>query len=265
MQTLRIRASSVGELFDCGARFEAKHINGLWMPTNPKAQLGTSVHAGAEAYDNSILTNEPITMDDIHYVVSSTLRGNADSVDWSDYDIDEFEKIAWNLTDLYCKEIAPKMSYVAIEVKASDLTISDLNLTLTGSIDRIYKVDDEHFGVADLKTGGSIVAKDGTVNTLGYGMQLGVYELLAMNSLGYNITEPAKIIGLQTAKTQKGLRAAIGEVSCPSKNLVGDAEHPGILMTIARVMSSGLFLGNPKSNLCGEKFCPIYKTCTWRI
>ena len=45
MDTIRIRASSIGELFDCPARWEAKHIQGLRLTMGGKAALGKAIHA----------------------------------------------------------------------------------------------------------------------------------------------------------------------------------------------------------------------------
>lgn len=40
-----IRASSLPELFDCAARWEAKHIKSLRLPSSGNAVLGKAVHA----------------------------------------------------------------------------------------------------------------------------------------------------------------------------------------------------------------------------
>jgi hypothetical protein len=46
-----IRASSLPELFDCSARWEAKHILGLRLPSSSNAVLGKAVHAGTALFD----------------------------------------------------------------------------------------------------------------------------------------------------------------------------------------------------------------------
>lgn len=48
---IRIRASSWSSLFDCAMRWEASNLLGLRMPSNPRAMLGTAVHAGTAAFD----------------------------------------------------------------------------------------------------------------------------------------------------------------------------------------------------------------------
>ena len=37
---VRLRASSLPELFDCPARWEAKHVKNMRLPTSAAAQLG---------------------------------------------------------------------------------------------------------------------------------------------------------------------------------------------------------------------------------
>ena len=78
MESVAIRASSLSELFDCPARWAAKHLDGLRMPSSGAAQLGTAVHAGTALYDTSRLPGgSPITIDDAAGAVveSFTLRG----------------------------------------------------------------------------------------------------------------------------------------------------------------------------------------------
>jgi hypothetical protein len=173
------------------------------------------------------------------------------------------EKIALGLHGLYCDEIAPAMSYAAVEVTCEALTVTDLDITLTGTIDRVYRAGEEgeDFGIADIKTGGRAVAADGTVETAGHTYQLGVYELLAGAALGRHLSAPARVIGLQAAKTAKGRRAAVGVVEGARRTLTGDGETPGVLEFAAKILHSGMFFPNPRSMMCHDKFCPIFSIC----
>jgi hypothetical protein len=102
------------------------------------------------------------------------------------------------------------------------------------------------------------------VNTKGHGVQLAVYELLAANAIGQRMEAPAQIVGLQTAKTEKGLRVGRGEMPSAMAALVGTEEAPGILEHASRIVHSGLFHGNPRSQLCSEKYCPAWRVCHFR-
>ena len=123
---------------------------------------------------------------------------------------------------------------------------------------------EDGYGIADIKTGKSAVGADGTCKTQGHAAQLAVYELLAEHSTDICIEAPAQIIGLQVAKTERGQRVATGTIPGGRDLLIGDEEFPGLLEMAATLIHSGNFYGNPRSNGCGEKYCPIFNTCKWR-
>jgi len=261
---MKIRASSLPDLLDCAARWEAKHIKKLRLPTSGKAQLGTAVHAGTAAFDSSILANNPVTVDDASGEVVDAIWKPREEVAWGD-DLGqrEAEGIALDLHRKYCRNIAPGQEYVAVEQTCDALEIKDLDITLTGTTDRVRQTPDG-FGIVDLKTGGAAVAADGTVKTAGHASQIAVYELLAGFSLGLPITAPAQIVGLQTAKTEKARRVGIGEIVNAREALVGNGFNPGILEMIAKMLKAGIFLPNPRSQLCSAKYCPMYLSCRYR-
>lgn len=263
METVQIRASSLGELFDCPSRWEAKHLLKMRLPTSGAARLGTAVHAGTALFDQSRIDGNPVTPDEAAGAVVDVLYGKDEEVDWEDSNPSEAEKIAIPLHRLYCAQIAPKQEYVAVEALCDDLTFTDIGITLTGTIDRV-RVTDAGFGIADIKTGKTAVAADGTVKTQGHAAQIGVYELLANQALQMPMNAPAQIIGLQVAKTDKGRRAAAGEISGARELLLDDGESPGLLRMASRLVHSGNFYGNPRSPLCSEKYCPAYNLCKWR-
>ena len=165
----------------------------------------------------------------------------------------------------YCREIAPQQDYAAIEATCERLEIRDIGIALHGTTDRVRRVDGG-YAISDLKSGGRAVAADGSVETRGHAMQLGVYELLAERASGLPITEGAQIIGLQTGKTEKGQRVAVSKSVIGARDaLVGEEDSPGVLEVIARMIHSGSFVGNPRSTLCSPKFCPIYNACRFRL
>mgnify|MGYP000924025902 CR=1 FL=1 len=251
MQMTAIRASSLPELFDCPARWEAKPRCGRRLPRSAAAQLGTAVHAGAAVFDVQRILGSPITPDDAAGEVVDAIHHPREDVDWGEDSPREAERIALALHGLYCRNIAPARNYVAVEATCERLEITDLGLALTGTTDRIT-------------TGKTAVAADGTVRTAGHAAQIGVYELLAGAAIGQPITAPAEIIGLQVAKTDKGRRAAVGVITGARELLVGTEEQPGLLQMAARMIRSGDFYGNPKSQTCTEKYCLVFHECRWR-
>lgn len=263
MEVITVRASSMPELFDCPARWEAKYVRGLRMPRSAAAQLGTAVHAGTALFDQRVLDCNPLTPDEAAGAVVDAIQHPDRDVDWGEDSPSEAEKIGIALHKRYCAEIAPQQTYVAVEATCERLEISDLGLALTGTTDRVT-LSDEGYGIADLKTGKRAVAADGTVETAGHAAQIGVYELLAGAALGQPIEAPAKIIGLQVARTAKGRRAGVGTITHARALLVGDEESPGLLQMAAELLHAGRFYGNPRSQLCSRKFCPAFDACRWR-
>ncbi len=259
-----VRASALKTLMDCPARFEAVHIHGLRMPRNGKAQLGTAIHASTARFDSSTIAGEGLTADECTGALVDAIHRPEEEVEWDeDLGAKDAEAIGRALHTKYCEEIAPTQDYAAVEVKCERLEITDLGLALTGTTDRIRKTE-SGFGIVDLKSGKQAVGADGTVATAGHAVQLGVYELLAENASGVAITEPAQIIGLQTGKTAKAQRVGTGTVHSAREMLVGTQEQPGVLEHASQLIHRAIFFGNPSSNLCHEKYCPIFKTCQFR-
>lgn len=263
MTPIAIRASSLADLFDCPARWEARHIRKLHLPRSAAAQLGTAVHAGTALYDQSMLDGTPLTPDETAGAVVDTLYLPEEDVDWGDTSPREAESIAVPLHRLYCESIAPTQSYVAVEATCESLTLTDIGLTLTGTVDRV-RVTSDGLGIADIKTGKTAVAADGTVKTQGHAAQIAVYEILAGHAIGRPIDAPAQIIGLQVAKTDKGRRAGSGFIAGARELLLDDETSPGLLRLAATMLHSGNFYGNPRSQLCNPKYCPAYTGCRWR-
>ncbi|MFI3272111.1 MAG: PD-(D/E)XK nuclease family protein [Pseudomonadota bacterium] len=275
MDLVTIRASSLPELFDCPAKWEAKHVNKMRLPSSPASTLGHAVHAGTAAYDLANMHGKPISVDDATGELVDTIYKPKDDVDWGDSKPQEAEKIGINLLRNYCATIAPQFNFVGVEATCERLEITDIGLALTGTTDRIYQtISDDPFGdplsarpiygVADIKTGAKAVSASGHVETKGHAAQLGVYELLASILIKQKLEAPAVIMGLQTAKTAKAQRVATGYIEGASELLVGTDERKGYLDMAASIVRSGSFYGNPRSMLCTEKYCPTYNSCTWR-
>ncbi len=259
-----IRASSLAELFDCPARWAAKHIDGLRLPRSAAAQLGTAVHASTGVFDASRLPGgDPLTADDAAGALVDAIHHPEEDVDWEDTAPRDAERIGLALHSRYCAEIAPTQTYRGVEVKCEKLEIPDLGIALTGTTDRVRETG-AGLGIADLKTGSRAVGADGRAVTQGHALQLGVYELLAEHAMGMPIAAPAQIVGMNTGKTPAAQRVGTGEVVNARAALVGDGEHPGMLEYAARLIQSGDFFGNSKSVLCSARYCPAHPTCRFK-
>lgn len=259
-----IRASSLAELFDCPARWEAKHILGMRGPRSAAAQLGTAVHAGTALFDQSHLPGgTPLSADDAAGAVVDAIHKPEEEVDWEETAPRDAERIALALHTRYCGEIAPQQVYRGVEVKCESLELPDLGIALTGTTDRVREVGGS-LGITDLKTGGRAVGADGRAVTQGHAVQLGVYELLAEHAMGLHITAPAQIVGMNTGKTPAAQRVGTGEVPNARAALIGTEESPGLLEHASRLIHSGAFYGNSKRFLCSAKYCPRHPVCTFK-
>ena len=259
-----IRASSLAELFDCPARWEAKHILGMRGPRSAAAQLGTAVYAGTALFDQSHLPGgTPLSADDAAGAVVDAIHKPEEEVDWEETAPRDAERIALALHTRYCGEIAPQQVYRGVEVKCESLELPDLGIALTGTTDRVREVGGS-LGITDLKTGGRAVGADGRAVTQGHAVQLGVYELLAEHAMGLHITAPAQIVGMNTGKTPAAQRVGTGEVPNARAALIGTEESPGLLEHASRLIHIGAFYGNSKSFLCSAKYCPRHPVCTFK-
>lgn len=259
-----IRASSLPELFDCPARWEAKHIRGLYLPTSGAAQLGTAVHAATAAFDHAALEDNPITADEAAGAAVDAIHKPEYEVAWDELTPKAAEKIALSLNRAYCEQVAPTQHYLGIEVTCERLAITDLGIELTGTTDRVSVTSDGRIGITDIKTGAQAVSAQGVVKTKGHAAQLAVYELLTSQVLGQSMTAPAQVIGMQTGKTSKAQRIATAEVEDASAILLGDEHSSGLLTIASKVIHSGLFYGNPRSYLCSAKYCPVHHMCKFK-
>jgi hypothetical protein len=259
-----IRASSLSELFDCPARWEAKHLLGMRGPRSAPAQLGTAVHAGTAVFDSSRLPGgSPVSAMDAADAVVKAIHHPEEDVDWADQSPRDAERIALALHTKYCFDVAPRQKYLGVEVTCEKLELPELGIALTGTNDRIRMVGDRR-GITDLKTGGRAVGSDGKAVTQKHELQLGVYELLAEHAMGVRIDAPAQIVGMNTGKTAASQRVGLGEVRNARQVLLGKDGEPGALERAAEIIHSGNFYGNPSSFLCSGKFCPRHAVCTFK-
>lgn len=257
-----VRASALPDFLDCPARAEAKHLLGKRTPMGGGALLGRAIHASTAVFDQSVLSGQGITINEAAGAAVDAIHKPTEEVHLEeDENPRQMESIAVALHHRYCQEIAPTQNYVAVEVKCERLEITDIGLALTGTTDRVRQVGEGN-GIGDLKSGKTAVKADGTVETKGHRYQIGVYELLAERASGLPITESGQVIGLQTGKTDRGQRVAVsGPIDGARDVLIGEPDSPGVLEVVARMIHSGSFPGNPRSMLCGAKYCPIHSTC----
>lgn len=282
---LSIRASSFPKLLDCPARWYAIHVEGKEGPTSGPAHLGTSLHSGAAKFDQSVLENEPITPDDAVDHVLEMIKHPAHEVNWGDLSQLKAREVAHPLILDYCERIAPTLTFEKVEVKCTPLVIDmgdNVSFELTGTADRVrvefqtertglrgdepidFSKDMAGYrrGISDLKSGRQII-RNGAIAIEKHIGQLAAYEILEImveRELQQEMVLPAQVIALPTSGSER--RVQVDEVERPSRVLLGEGSHAGILKVAAGMARSGVFHGNPSSQLCSKKYCPIYP-CWW--
>jgi RecB family exonuclease len=262
--TVFVRASSVGALLDCAARWQAIYRQGLRVPGSLAAQLGTAIHAGTAVFDTERLTGAAGSVNAATDAAAEVFDKPREEIALqADDNPRQAQDIAVSLTEKYCTEYAPTVEYAAVELNVNALELTDLGITLTGTTDRVRRRE-EGLGVSDLKSGKTAVSAQGQAKTAGHAVQLGVYELIAEAGMGIRMDAPAEIVGLQTNVTREKQRIASGDVWRPSETLTGDGVQEGLLPVIAKLAKGEIVIGNPKSFMCSEKFCPVWKTCFFR-
>lgn len=261
---ITIRASSFGSLFDCSARWVAIHLEGRRSPQSGAAALGTAIHAGTAVFDTERVAHQVPSIAAAQDAAVESIRRPTEETIWDDDSLDKAEKVAVSLTERYCTLESPKHQFVAVEASVESLLITDLDLVLTGHVDRVRQTDDG-YGITDLKSGKTAVGTDGRAKTHGHAAQMGVYELVAQSAVGLPITAPAQIIGLQTNLTPDKQRIGSGEIFGAREPLLGDDTQPGLLSIASKIVHGDIpAFGNPRSMLCSEKYCPAFKTCFYR-
>lgn len=258
-----IRASSFGSLFDCPARWIAIHLEGRRVPQNGKAALGSAIHAGTAVFDTERLAGQVASVNAAMDAAADSIRNPRGETDWEG-EQDKAESVALSLTSKYCREESPKHEFVAVEASVESLHITDLDIILNGTTDRVGKTE-EGYGIRDIKTGKQAVGTDGKAKTSGHAAQMGVYELVAEAATGLPMKAPAQIIGLQTNLTPDKQRIGTGDIVGAKEVLLGDDENTGLLVTAAKLVHGEIPpWGNPKSMMCHNRYCPSFNTCFWR-
>jgi hypothetical protein len=261
---ITIRASSWSELFDCAYRWEAKHLLGMTAPSSGPATLGTALHASTAAFDRSRIDGAGVTVTDTAAVLVDAIHHPEQPVDWGDVSPRKAEQVGLRLHARYCLEWSPRYDFTAFELSTTpmDINVDGAVIRLTGTLDRArIRKGEKGAGIVDLKSGARAVGRDGTAVTKGHGAQLGVYELLFEHTTGEAITQDAEIIGAKTSLSDP--RIGSGVVSGAKSLLVGTEAQAGLLSHAALMLKSGMFPPNPKSQLCSEKFCPRWATCSF--
>lgn len=260
-QIVRVRASSWGALFDCAHRWEAEQVMGMYRPSSLRAQLGTAIHEATAYFDQAIIDGlEPDPGEAVQRFIDGLHDPEAD-VDYAgdDLTVREAEKIGVRLVALYCLDIAPQMTFEAVELSLPDVYVKVGNITiqLTGQMDRsrIINVGDKPV-IVDVKSGRAVVSK-GVAVIKGRSAQLGCYQIQYEAGTGRE-TGGAQIAALSTTKNPE---AALSDVFDAKRVMTGDEDSKGMIEYAGHMFESGMFPPNPNSPMCSQKYCARWAKC----
>lgn len=291
-----VRASSWKTLFSCQLSWYFSNVLKLRLASASIAMIGTAVHAGTAIFDAPRLRGDEVSVDEAVEAALAILYDDDVEVSWdSASQMRAAESVVVRLVTKYCLEVAPNVTYSAVEVRCEDLHINTEHgvIVTTGTIDRVrlrgYSMDDagdlmELTGpvermiagedcsivtkenVRDLKTGmQAVVWSDGgeRVATIGaHHMQVGIYTFMTEQQLNRSLDAPAEITGMSTAKDGDIVTTDIRDVRTA---LLGTEKFPGMIDLAAKTLKSGLFAPNPSSPMCSPKYCPGYEChCPYR-
>lgn len=256
---MRIRASLLPMYPDCARREAVKAWPKLFgdyekpreLDYGIAAHIGTGVHAAQQFHlSEFMLTSEYGPPESGREIAIETLREkaseNGTSFDATTPHMNYAEKQTSAMVKSLQKHVLPKMNPTATE-HALAVALPD-NHNLTGTIDEVEKR-----GITDLKTG--VIAAPASA-------QLGAYSLLERKHGGVvkrvarvfikrsSVKKPTPIPTIFVADAKAAEKTALRVIAQIKKDLHRfDSEN-----TIE------VFGTNPKSMLCGEKYCPIFGT-----
>lgn len=261
MTDLTIRASSFSTLADCPARWKAVHLDGMKSRTSGAAVLGTALHEATAAYDEAIMSDDPISPEDAADVLVDFINTSVDVV-WDNWSPKTAIRTGLRLLSMYTLDVAHKFNWVAVEAELPDLEFewdNGVKVRLTGHLDRIFELSLGVLGVLDNKSGARVLDAHGNVKAWLHRDQLGCYEILAEQEWG-PMTATARILGFPTMSQNPQL--VIGEIAGGRDHLV---HEKGPIAAACMYLERDLWPGNPQSSLCSKKWCPAWKGCRWRV
>lgn len=272
---INIRASSVAPIIDCPKRGLSLALGLVkQLPSTPPSIIGTACHEATAVFDKNKVEGHPIMPDDAAEVIVENIQNPRDEVNWGKVTKKDAERRALGVYTRYCSDIAPTIEYDEVELTLAPLVIDvdGLDIELTGTLDRVYSAisfantstgqfidmwPSKGRGILDIKTGARVCStKPGK-----HKGQIGVYEILAEQTLGKRINLPGLIGQLQTSTDYQ---VDVKPVENARAALLGDDYNIGLIQHIGHMLKTGDFYGNSSSWLCSDKYCPLYDGCIFR-
>lgn len=258
-EAIDIRASSIASIIDCPLRGLSIQLGLVkQLPSTAPACIGSACHDGTAVFDQAIIDGSPISIDEASEKVVAYIENPPEEVNWGNITLTQAINRALGVHLHYCAEISTCIEYEYVELPLGSVVIDAGGslMRLTGTLDRVYRKNGGR-GILDIKTGVRVMSqKPGK-----HKGQLGVYEVLAEQTLGEKINLPGLIGRLQTSDDYE---VDVAEVSDAKVALLGTDYQLGLIDHIGYMLKTGDWYGNPSSWLCSEKYCPLYFNCIFK-
>lgn len=252
-----IRASSLPIYSDCQRRWAARHLDGLsgelrQVPVTIGAAVGTGVH---EAQYWSLMSfmegREPLLGGDAEGIALDALRAETErgvAYDDTSPNLGTAEKQVARMTRMWRAKAAPVLRPLAVEEELRVELRS--GHVLSGHLD----IREER-GITDTKTG--------TVRRSALAQQ-GCYSLLARKH-GHGCDRVTRTfiprVRLQKPQPEPDhLHVPAPEAEREALSVIAHIENA--LARWDETSDPGVFLANPNSMMCGDRYCPAHGT-TW--
>jgi hypothetical protein len=287
-----VRASSWKTLFSCPLSWYYANVEKIRRASAGIAQIGTAIHAGTALFDGPRLRGDSISVEEAVEGALAILYSDEQDVNWeSSAQYKAAETIVARSVNRYCHEIAPNVTYTAVEIRCEDLHINTKHGTIvtTGTIDRVrerayavradgtlepvsHRAAEEkgfqsivfHENIRDIKTGLQAVGygDDGErVATIGaHHLQVGIYTIMTEAELQRDMLAPAEICGISTGKSGD---IAVSDLRDVRTALLGTDDRPGMIEMAAKMLKEGDFRPAPGTVMCTPVYCTGWDRCPY--
>lgn len=253
--------------------WEGIHVLGMQSRDSGPARLGTAVHHATAIYDAN--REQMTARDAVSEFVDALHDKERGEVAWRD-DLTPAaaERVGGALVNEYVRRWSPQFTFLSVEQKLPDLDMEintpagPVTVRWTGSMDRARVVRGTRAAaIVDIKTGKRAI-EHGFAKTRGHAAQVGLYQVLANAdpSMPVQVDETPHILAMSTSPaTATKPQIAMAPVPGAVEQLLGaKGGDYGLMEYAALFLKTGMFPPNPRSQLCGEKYCPRWSVCKFR-
>lgn len=252
---LRIRPSAVADFYGCAYKWAKTFLEGNKYPSNSRAAIGTSIHAGVEKMWNDSIkaSDKVIILDDMQQAALEAFKKELDNgMEYGDNEnLSTCTKEIIAGMDAFVEDIVP---FTNIPTDVENFFTVKLDHPMVKEIGGTIDYLDRKEGViADVKTSKRASGVDG------HTIQQSIYRFLVEeNGIPVNTNLIQQVV---LKKNPEGAILPL-EADIPLiKYLINTMLDVLDLVATDVAPIETLMRPNPKHIYCSERFCPEYSTC----